>query len=55
MGGKPPKPYPYLPSGIPPYTNAIDGTWSSKPLTLEWKAEVVWNLHQMLFYEVYEF
>ena len=27
--------YPYLPSDIPPYTSADDGTWSSKPLTHE--------------------
>ena len=46
-------PYPYLPSDIPPYTSADDGTWSSKPLTLESKAQVASNLHQMLFHEVY--
>ena len=41
--------YPYLPSDIPPYTSANDGTWSSKPLILEWKASVASNLHQMVF------
>ena len=45
--------YRYLPSDIPPYTSADDGTWSSKPLTLESKAQVASNLHQMLFHEVY--
>ena len=34
-----------LPLGIPRYTSANDGTWSSKPPTLESKASVASNLH----------